>query len=106
MPLSTAELQAVQRASKANRAAAARGNRAAGGPVYRKVVVHVTLIKTVDRDGAPLTLATSDAPAERGRFFALTVEGSRWRCACATFRQLGGCVHVGHLASQMGGRDA
>ena len=100
MPLSTAELQAVQRASKANRTAAARGNRAAGGPVYRKVSIHVTIIRTVDQDGAPLLLATSDAPAEHGRFFALAVEGERWRCACATFRQLGGCAHVGHLASQ------
>ena len=77
-----------------------RGNRAAGGAVYRKVVVHVTLIKTVDPDGAPLVLATSDAPAERGRFFRLTSEGERWRCACATFRQLGGCHHTGHLAAQ------
>ena len=101
MPLSTAELQGVQRASKANRAAAARGNRAAGGPTYRKVVVHVTLIKTVDPDGAPLVLATSDAPNERGRYFQLRVEQGRWRCACATFRQLGGCAHVGHLAAQV-----
>jgi len=100
MPLSTAKLQAVQRASKANRAAAARGNRAAGGPTYRKVVVHVTIIKTVDSGGAPLVLATSDAPNERGRYFQLRVEQGRWRCACASFLSLGGCHHTGHLAAQ------
>ncbi len=86
----TAELHAV----------AARGNRAAGGPTYRKVVVHVTLIKTVDPDGAPLVLATSDAPNERGRYFQLRVEQGRWRCACASFLSLGGCHHTGHLAAQ------
>ena len=102
MALTSAEHRQLQTAKRVARNEHSRDNRAAGGPVYRKVPVHVTIITTVDQDGAPLTLATSDAPAERGRFFTLTPEGNRWRCACATFRQLGGCAHVGHLASTAG----
>ena len=102
MALSSQEHRAIQDERKTNRAAAARGNRTAGGAIYRKVPILVTIIRTVDQAGAPLTLATSDAPAERGRYFRLTSEGERWRCACATLRQLGGCAHVGHLASTAG----
>ena len=101
MPLSSAELQAVQRASKAARNQAASERRATGFG-YRKVRVAVQTIETTAPDGTPLVLATSDAPAEAGRYFRVTSEAGRWRCACGAFKSLGGCHHVGWLAQQTG----
>lgn len=100
MALSSAEHRVVQAAAKGARNDRARDRRAAGGLVYRKVPVVVSTIETVDAAGAPLVLATSDAPNERGRYFRVTIDGGRWRCACAAFSALGGCHHVGHMAAQ------
>ena len=67
----------VTRDARALRTAAARDTRAAGGPIYRKVPIRVTIITTVDQDGAPLTLATSDAPGESGRYLRLSSQSGR-----------------------------
>jgi len=98
MPLSTAELQAVQREQQRTRNAAAQARRGDGFG-FRKVPVAVMVMETVDAAGAPLVLATSDVPSEQGRYFRVTLEGGKWRCSCGAFRSLGGCHHVGHLAA-------
>ena len=77
MALTAAEHRAIQAERKANRTAAARNNRAAGAHLYRKVHIHVTVIRTVDQDGAPVLLATSDAPAESGRYLRLSSQSGR-----------------------------
>ncbi len=88
----------VKREMQQRRNAAGRTRRADGWG-YRKVPIAVDVLETVDAAGAPLVLATSDVPSEQGRYFRVTVENGRWRCACGAFRSLGGCHHVGHLAA-------
>jgi len=102
MALTAAEHRQIQTAKKAARNQFSREKRASGGPVYRKVPVVVGVLETVTVAGAPLMLVTSDAPNERGRYFEITVESGRWRCACGAFLSLGGCHHVGWLAQQTG----
>ena len=97
MALTAHEHRQVQDATKSARAAQSRARRASGGPTYRKVPIVVSLLETMDAEGVPLLLATSDAPNERGRYFALRFERGRWTCRCASFQALGGCPHVGHV---------
>ncbi|CAA9264922.1 MAG: hypothetical protein AVDCRST_MAG77-2863 [uncultured Chloroflexi bacterium] len=88
----------VKREMQQRRYAAGRARRADGWG-YRKVPINVQLVETVDAAGAPLVLATSDVPAEQGRYFRVVVEGGKWRCSCGAYKSLGGCHHVGHLAA-------
>ncbi len=89
----------VQAQVRATRNAAAQERRANGWG-YRKVPVNVTVIETTDAEGALLVLATSDTPAEKGRYFAVAQERGRWRCSCGAFRSLNGCHHAGYLTAR------
>ena len=103
MSLTAAENRAILNATRAARADRARERRAAGGPVYRKVAVTVSIIDVPDqRDpltGEHLHLATSDAANEAGRWFRVWLERGRWKCRCSAFLALGGCHHVGYLSA-------
>jgi hypothetical protein len=96
--LTSAEHAAMKRQAQDTRNAAGQERRGNGWG-YRKVPVHVEVIETTDAEGARLLLATSDTPAERGRYFAVSQESGRWRCSCGAFRSLNGCHHVGHLTA-------
>src|SRR6266542_2811093 len=98
MPLDSQAHIEIKRATQRRRTDAATERRASGGPVYRKVPIIVSLIETTDAAGAPLLLASSDLLTETGRYFRVAVERGRWVCSCGSFRQVGGCHHVGHLA--------
>src|SRR5688500_15952833 len=98
MALTSAEHDAVRAQTKRGRHAAAAERRAAGWG-YTKIKINVSIINTLDALGQPIVLATSDVPAERGRWFQLTRVGGRPACSCGAYRSLGGCHHVGHVAS-------
>jgi|GEM_PF-4041791 len=95
--------QAIRQHTREARNASTQERRANGWG-YRKVPVRVSAFETTDAEGALLLLATSDTPAESGRYFAVTERAGKWQCSCGAFRSLGGCHHIGHLASM--GSDA
>ena len=100
--LSRKEHQATHRQAKRDRANGQREYRAAGGLVYTKhrpVVRVLTLQDERDPDsGEAMTVATSNASNEVGRFFRIwRGEGGRWRCGCACFSAIAACVHTGYL---------
>ncbi len=93
--------QRIKSATQHTRNTAAQERRANGWG-YRKIAVNVEVLDMMDAAGEAMVLATSNVPAEQGRYFRVVAENGRWRCACGAFRSLGGCHRAGHLAASAG----
>jgi len=96
MPLDSRAQQTVKREHQRNRNAAGRERRA-NGMSYRKVAINVTVLDL--RATLGKVLASSDAPAEKGRWFEMEPKGERWECTCGLYRNCGSCHHSAHMAA-------
>jgi len=88
MPLSTAELQAVQREQQRTRNAAARANRLR--------VAGVAIVRGQDDTGTEYVFGVSRKEPDKG--YRLTLIKGAWTCGCFVARWRGTCPHLEAVA--------
>jgi hypothetical protein len=69
-----------------------------GTGAYQWTSIAVRFLR-VDDQGTSRLLATSDAPADAGRWYVLEpLDDGRYRCHCGLYWRFGACPHAAHAA--------